>query len=98
MAIPIATERCRVRKRYSIAEARDQLPGIVHEVEQGAPVELTRRGKPVAVIVSIDEFDRLASKRRGFGEALEEFRRTADLEALWEDGDPFDSTDCCGRG
>ena len=34
---------------YSIAEARDALTGLVHRVEEGEPIQLTRRGRPVAV-------------------------------------------------
>ena len=39
-------------KSYSIAKARDQLAELVHRAEKGAAVELTRHGKPVAVILS----------------------------------------------
>ena len=35
---------------YSIAEARQQLRFIVEETEREECVQLTRRGKPVAVI------------------------------------------------
>lgn len=48
--------------QYSIAQARDQLPQLVHTAEQGTPVELTRRGKQVAVILSAKEYDRLSQK------------------------------------
>lgn len=48
-----------MNSEYSIAEARDHLARIVHEVESGGPVRLTRRGKPVAVIVAILEYERL---------------------------------------
>lgn len=44
-------------KRYSISEAQDRLPGLVHEVEGGIRVELTRDGKPVAMILSVREDD-----------------------------------------
>ena len=62
-------------KRYSIAEARDNFTSVVHEAETGEPVELTRRGKGVAVLISLDEYRRLSGKRRSFWEAYEEFRR-----------------------
>jgi prevent-host-death family protein len=42
-----------VAKRMSIAEARDHLTQVVHEVEAGVEVELTRRGRPVAVLVPV---------------------------------------------
>lgn len=75
-------------QQYSIAEARDRLPGIVHEVEDGAPVELTRRGKPVAVIVSIDEYRRMSSDRSGFWTAYQRWRSSIDPADL-EGDDPF---------
>ncbi len=67
-------------RQYSIAEARDQFPRIVHDVETGSPVELTRRGKPVAVIISIEEYRRLAPERKkDFWTAYQAWR--ADLDA-----------------
>ena len=69
-------------KQYSIAEARHNLPGVVHEAEGGTRVELTRRGKPVAVLVGIEDYERLAEGRRDFWEAYEEFRRELDLAEL----------------
>lgn len=69
-------------QQYSIAQARDHLPAIVHEVEQGQPVELTRRGKPVAVLLSASEYRRLSRSRPSFMEAVERWRRSVDLEEL----------------
>ena len=69
-------------RQYSIAQARDRLPGIVHEVEQGQPVELTRRGKPVAVVMSVHDYRRVSSGQPGFAAALEAFRGATDLAAL----------------
>jgi cellobiose PTS system EIIB component len=68
-------------KRYSIEEARDNLDGVVQEAEEGMQVELTRQGKPVAVLVGV-EVERLSKKRPGFWEAYQEFRRTADLSEI----------------
>jgi antitoxin Phd len=64
-----------VTKEYSIADARRNLPGVVNAVEAGAEVRLTRRGKPVAVVVSVDEYERLKQKRARFAEAFGEFRK-----------------------
>jgi prevent-host-death family protein len=55
--------------RYSVAEARAHLPSIIEQAEAGEAVELTRRGRPVAVIVSREEFARLRSDRPLFGDA-----------------------------
>ncbi len=62
-------------KQYSIAEARDNFPRVVHEAESGESVELTRRGRPVAVLLSLEEYRRLAAGRPSFWEEYEEFRR-----------------------
>lgn len=69
-------------KQVSIAEARDTLPSLVRAVEQGHPVELTRRGKPVAVLVSNIEYQRLTSGSRDLWSAIETFRATHDLSDL----------------
>jgi antitoxin Phd len=69
-------------KQYSIAQARNRLPSIVHEVEDGQPVELTRRGKPVAVVMSLRDFRHAIDGHRGFAAALEAFRATTDPRAL----------------
>jgi prevent-host-death family protein len=61
-------------KRYSIADARMSLPAIVDQAEAGQPIELTRRGKPVAVIVSVGTFQRLRGDRSRFGDAYRKFR------------------------
>src|SRR2546422_1642989 len=50
-------------KKYSITEARSNLPKIVDQAEAGTEVELTRRGKPVAVIISHRQMERLRSER-----------------------------------
>ena len=49
---------------YSIAAAKNNLSGLVHEVEQGHPVRLTRRGKPVAVLISTEQYERLSKPRK----------------------------------
>ena len=61
------------KRRASIAEARANLPGLVRDAEGGASVEITRRGKPVAVLVSTAMYQRLASARPPFGRALDDF-------------------------
>lgn len=50
-------------KRYSIADARTSLAAIVDQAEAGGKVELTRRGRAVAVVISLREFERLRGGR-----------------------------------
>jgi prevent-host-death family protein len=70
-------------RRYSIAEARSQLPAIVDQAASGLEVELTRRGQPVAVVVSSREFARLRGRQRHFRDA---YRRFAAAHALADIG------------
>jgi len=53
-----------VEKDYSIAEAKQDLPAIVHEVERTGRARITRRGRPVVVMLSIAELQRLESARK----------------------------------
>jgi prevent-host-death family protein len=74
-------------KRYSIAEARDNLTDVVHEAEVGNTVELTRHGKPVAVLLSLVDYERLAESRADFWETYQELRREFDFVELAIDPD-----------
>ncbi len=53
-----------MEKDYTIAEAKQDLPAIVHEVERTGRARITRRGRPVVVMLSISELQRLESARR----------------------------------
>lgn len=69
-------------KQFSIAQARDSLTSIIRDVESGSPVELTRRGKPVAVLLSLDEYQAVSGERISFTEAYKRFREEYDLNEL----------------
>lgn len=78
MAIQIAilSHMLMKQQEYSVAEARDRLPELIHEAERGRPIRITRRGKPAAVLVSEQEFQQ--SRRRqnqGPGDAILAWRR-----------------------
>lgn len=60
-------------KSYSIAEARDRFASIVHDVERDSAIELTRRGKPVAVLLSAEEYRRLLGGGKSFWDAYSSF-------------------------
>jgi prevent-host-death family protein len=66
-------------KSYSIAGARAKLANIVDEVEAGSDVELTRRGKKVAIVMSAARYARLRGERVAFMTAYETFRAGHDL-------------------
>jgi prevent-host-death family protein len=79
MSIMMDISEKRAPRKVSIADARDNLPSLVRSVEQGQPVELTRRGTPVAVLVSTQEYRKLTSGKRNLWQAIQEFRRTHEL-------------------
>ncbi|MBW2339140.1 MAG: type II toxin-antitoxin system Phd/YefM family antitoxin [Deltaproteobacteria bacterium] len=64
-----------MQKQFSIAEAKNKLPSIIHYIEKGPCVELTRRGKRVAILLSIQEYERLSRNYAGFWDALSAFRQ-----------------------
>jgi prevent-host-death family protein len=68
-----------VAKTYTIATARAKLADIVDEVEAGSDVELTRRGKKVAIVMSAARYARLRGERVAFMTAYETFRAVHDL-------------------
>ena len=83
-------------KQYSIAKARDHFTSLVRIVERGSAVELTRRGKPVAVMLSIQEYKRLSTGQASFWEAYSSFweaystfREQVNLEELGIEPDTF---------
>lgn len=74
-------------REHSIADARRNLPTLIREAEGGMALQLTRRGKPVAMLIGCRQFDRLTAKRTGFAAAYGNFRQTTDLPGLAIDPD-----------
>jgi len=58
----------------SVAEVRRRLPQLLREVEGGEGIRITRRGRPVAVLLSVEEYERLRRRRPSFRAALARFR------------------------
>ena len=69
-------------KQCSITAARNSLTALVHEVEKGPPVELTRRGRPVAVLLSVSEYRKLRADRPDLWSSIQRFRQETDLREL----------------
>ena len=78
-------------KRYSIAQARSTLPSIVDDAESGIDVELTRRGKPVAAVVSLKELARLRRQNISFGTAYRRFLQEHSLNKTGLSANFFDA-------
>ena len=72
-------------KKYSISEARDHFSSVVHEAEKGTTIELTRRGRTVAVLLGVEDYERRSCPALRFWEAYEKYRRELDLSDLGAD-------------
>ena len=68
--------------RYSVAQARDRFAEIVHSLESQPRVEVTRRGRPVAVLISIEAYERLEAAQAEFWDSYRAFRAAHDLAGL----------------
>ncbi len=79
---PGEQEDDKMEKQFSIAEAKSKLPAIIHSVEDGPSVKLTRHGKPVAVLLSIREYEQLSKNKTGFWKAISEFRSKLEAEDI----------------
>ncbi len=77
--------------QYSIAEAKNGLPRLVREAEAGHDIQLTRRGKPVAVVISTSRYENLTTNWSSFSESYQRFRQEHDLAGL--DLDPAEIFD-----
>lgn len=65
-----------VQRTYSIASARSKLAEIIDEVEAGEDVEIVRRGKKVAVLVSPARYARMSGAKTAFGDAYDAFMKS----------------------
>ena len=69
-------------------DAKNRLSEVLRGVESGDPVELTRHGKPVAVILDSESYSNLQSEQGSFGRLYQRFTQE------W----PADDTDRPGTG
>ncbi len=68
--------------RYSKADPRNKHLAIVDQAEAGLTVELTRRGRPVAVVISLREFEPSRDAPARFGEVYGNFIKKHPLEDI----------------
>lgn len=76
-------------KRYSMADARANLPSLIDEVEAGKEIELTRRGKPVAVVLSQREYALMRPGHPRFGDLYQKFLRRYSLREIGVESEAF---------
>ena len=70
------------KRQETIADARANLAELVREAEAGKPVELTRRGKSVAVLIGSDHYAKLLGRGQHFSAAWDAFRAQVDVPSL----------------
>ncbi|SPD74300.1 conserved hypothetical protein [uncultured Desulfobacterium sp.] len=69
-----------MEEQYTIVDAKNKLTSIIHSVERGQAVKLTRHGRPVAVLLSLKDYQRLNRKREGYCSALNSWRKNMEKE------------------
>ena len=79
-----------MRRSYSIADARSKLAEIIDEVESGEDIEIVRRGKKVAMLVSPARYARMAGEKTAFGDAYDAFMRGGDPSVFGLDTEAFE--------
>lgn len=61
-------------KTSTIAEAKNKLPQLIRQLESDEAIHLTRHGKPVAVMLSEANFQKLTKKGQGLYQAIQHWR------------------------
>ena len=60
--------------RRTIYDARNNFSALVKLAESGEPVELTRHDKPVAVIISWEDYEKQCKPKKSFVQKIMELR------------------------
>jgi len=63
--------------KTTVADARNHLPRLIHQTEQGDAIHITRHGRPVAVLIGEREYARLIkgkTPQQGFLDFTHEWR------------------------
>ncbi len=76
------SEKTSSSRQVSISTARSTLPALVHLAEEGQSVEITRRGRPVAVLLSTHAYRRLVTRTGDLFAGIQAFRKRHDLRRL----------------
>jgi prevent-host-death family protein len=67
-------------KISTIAEAKNNLPQLIRQLESDEAIHLTRHGKPVAVMLSEANYQKLTQKNQGLYQAIEHWRAQCEGE------------------
>lgn len=81
-----------MQRSYSIADARSKLAEIIDDVESGEDIEIVRRGKKVAVLVSPARYARMTGEKTAFGDAYDAFMRNRDPKVFGLEAEEFEKS------
>ena len=76
-------------KSFSVAEARQNFARLLQTAERGRVVEITRRGQPVAVVLSAAQYLALVGEGPSFKTAIDDLRARLGVERLGIVDDDF---------
>ena len=68
-------------KISTIAEAKNNLSQLIHQLDSGEPIQLTRHGKPVAVLLSETNYQQLKNQGPRLYHAIQQWRTQLDEDA-----------------
>lgn len=68
-------------KRFSVADAKQNLPKLLRHVERSGPVEITRRGEVVAVLMAVKDREDVALPR-SLWDVIQAFRNRPDFDTI----------------
>jgi prevent-host-death family protein len=68
-------------KKSTIAEAKNNLSQLIHQLESDEPIHLTRHGKPVAVMLSEANYQLLVHKDTSLYQAIQQWRNQLDSDS-----------------
>jgi prevent-host-death family protein len=68
--------------KVSVAEARQHFARLIKRAQQGKTIEITRRGEPVAVLLSAAEYSAITGERASFMDATRQVRERLGVDDL----------------
>lgn len=80
-----------MKSQLSISEVKNRLTAIIHDIENGGQVQVTRHGRTVAVLMSVYEYEELIGKKEGLWEKYLTFRNYISESRLDMDDSVFDT-------
>lgn len=72
-------------KTSTIASAKTHLTKLIYDLDAGEPIHLTRHGRPVAVILSQADYQKLTRQNSTLFSAIKQWRNDFQSDAAFTD-------------